>query len=329
MNRRLLLGSAFSSAVLPSVLRAQGGNPGGNWPVRPIRMIVPYPPGGATDVIARIYADHMGQTLGQPVVIENRPGASGNIGIDAVAKAAPDGYTVGAGTVSNFSINQYLYKSVPYDIERDLRPIALGWEFPNIAVVAPNKVPSKTLPEFIAWAKSRRGGITYGSTGVGTTTHLSSAMLFSRLGIEAVHVPYRGAAQIQPALLSGDIDFAIDGVASYQALVEAGQIRALAVTSAERWPTLLTIPTMAEAGINDFVVTVWGGFVAPASTPDAVVERLNAALKATVDDATQRERFARVGAKPVWTTAADATARAARERPMWRETIEKSGASAD
>lgn len=329
MNRRTLLGTALGSAlalpsIAPSSARAQAA-----WPTRPVRLIVPYPPGGATDVIARVYADHMSQTLGQPVVIENRPGASGNIGIDAVAKAAGDGYVIGAGTVSNFSINQYLYKSVPYDIEKDLRPISLAWEFPNIAVVAPGKVQAKTLPEFIAWAKGKRGGITYGSTGVGTTTHLSSAMLFSRLGIEAVHVPYRGAAQIQPALLSGDIDFAIDGVASYQALVEAGQIRALAVTSAERWPTLPGVPTMAEGGINDFVVTVWGGFVAPASTPDAVVEKLNAALKATVDDASQRERFARVGAKPIWTTAADAAARAAKERPMWRETIEKSGASAD
>ena len=324
MNRRTLLGTALGSALaLPSATRAQA------WPTRPVRLVVPYPPGGATDVIARIYADHMGTTLGQPVVIENRPGASGNIGIDAVAKAAPDGHTIGAGTVSNFSINQYLYKSVPYDVERDLRPIALAWEFPNIAVVAPGKVPSRTLGEFIAWARAKRGGVTYGSTGVGTTTHLSSAMLFSRLGIEAVHVPYRGAAQIQPALLGGDIDFAIDGVASYQGLVEAGQIRALAVTSAERWPTLPAVPTMAEGGMENFVVTVWGGFVAPAATPDAVVERLGAALKATVDDASQRDRFARVGAKPIWTTPAEAAARAARERPMWRETIEKSGAQAD
>ena len=326
MNRRLLLGSVLGAPIgalaFPAASRAQ------SWPTRPVRMIVPYPPGGATDVIARIYADHMGGTLGQPVVIENRPGASGNIGIDAVAKAN-DGHTIGAGTVSNFSINQYLYKSVPYDIEKDLRPIALGWEFPNIAVVAPNKVPAKTLPEFITWAREKKGGITYGSTGVGTTTHLSSAMFFNRLGIEATHVPYRGAAQIQPALLSGDIDFAIDGVASYQALVEAGQIRALAVTSAERWPTMPQVPTMEEGGMKDFVVTVWGGFVAPASMPDAAVEKLNAALKATVEDATQRERFARVGAKPIWTTAADAAARAARERPMWRGTIQASGASAD
>jgi tripartite-type tricarboxylate transporter receptor subunit TctC len=268
MNRRTLLATAaFGTAglALPSLSFAQK-----KWPERPVRLVVPYPPGGATDVLARLYAEAMTRTLGQPVVIENRPGASGNIGIDAVAKAPADGYTIGAGTVSNFSINQYLYKNVPYDIEKDLTPIALGWEFPNIAVVAPNKVPAKTLAEFIAWAKAKPQGITYGSTGIGTTTHLSSALFFSRIGVEAVHVPYRGASQTIPALLNGDVDFALD-----------------------------------------------------------VVEAINAALKQAVEDPAQRDRFAKVGAKPIWTTAQQATERAARERPMWQQLVKTSGASAD
>lgn len=320
MLRRHLLGAALFA---PAIASAQG-----NWPNRPLRIIVPYPPGGATDVIARLYAEGIGNALGQPVVIENRPGASGNIGIDAVAKSN-DGHTLGAATVSNFSINQYLYRSVPYDIERDLRPVALGWEFPNIAVVAPNKVQARTLEQFIAWARAKPGGVTYGSTGVGTTTHLSSAMLFSRLNIEAVHVPFRGAAQIQPALLSRDVDFAIDGVASYQALVEGGQIRALAVTSAERWPTMPQVPTMQEAGIDEFVVTVWGGFVAPAGMPEAAVQRVAAELRRVAEAPGATEHFGRVGAKAIWASPADSAARAARERPMWRETIERSGARAD
>ena len=326
IDRRTLLGAAAfaGTLALPAISRAQGA-----WPQRPVRLVVPYPPGGATDVLARLYAEQMSRTLGQPVVIENRPGASGNIGIDAVAKASPDGYTIGAGTVSNFSINQYLYKNVPYDIERDLKPIALGWEFPNIAVVAPNKVPAKTLAEFIAWAKAKPQGITYGSTGIGTTTHLSSALFFSRFGVEAVHVPYRGASQTIPALLNGDVDFALDGVASYLGLVEGGQMRALAVTSAERWPQLPEVPTMQQAGMEDFVVTVWGGFVAPAGVPDEVIGKLNAALKQVVDDPAQRDRFARVGAKPIWTTAAQASERAARERPMWQALVKTSGAQAD
>ena len=324
IDRRTLLGAAAfaGTLALPAISRAQGA-----WPQRPVRLVVPYPPGGATDVLARLYAEQMSRTLGQPVVIENRPGASGNIGI--VAKASPDGYTIGAGTVSNFSINQYLYKNVPYDIERDLKPIALGWEFPNIAVVAPNKVPAKTLAEFIAWAKAKPQGITYGSTGIGTTTHLSSALFFSRIGVEAVHVPYRGASQTIPALLNGDVDFALDGVASYLGLVEGGQMRALAVTSAERWPQLPEVPTMQQAGMEDFVVTVWGGFVAPAGVPDEVIGKLNAALKQVVDDPAQRDRFARVGAKPIWTTAAQASERAARERPMWQALVKTSGAQAD
>ncbi|WBV44810.1 tripartite tricarboxylate transporter substrate binding protein [Pseudoroseomonas cervicalis] len=328
MQRRTLLRTAAlgaaGSLALPGLARAQS-----RWPERPVRLIVPYPPGGATDVLGRLYAEQLSRSLGQPVVIENRPGASGNIGIDAVAKAAPDGYTIGAGTVSNFSINQYLYRNVPYDVERDLAPVALGWEFPNIAVVAPGKVPATSLAEFIAWAKAKPGGITYGSTGIGTTTHLSSALFFSRIGVEAVHVPYRGASQTIPALLNGDVDFAIDGVASYMGLVQGGQMRALAVTSAERWPALPEVPTMGQAGMEDFVVTVWGGFVAPAGTPAEIIARINAALKQAVEDPAQQERFAKIGAKPVWTTPQQAAERAARERPMWRALVQASGASAD
>ena len=320
MLRRHLLGATLFA---PAIASAQG-----SWPSRPVKLIVPYPPGGATDIIARIYADGIGNALGQPVVIDNRPGASGNIGIDAVAKSN-DGHTLGAATVSNFSINQFLYRSVPYDIERDLQAVALGWEFPNIAVVAPTKVQARTLREFIDWARSKPGGITYGSTGVGTTTHLSSAMLFSRLNIEAVHVPFRGASQIQPALMSGDVDFAIDGVASYQALIEGGQMRALAVTSAERWPTVPQVPTMAEAGMDNFVVTVWGGFVAPASMPAAAVERVSQEFRKVAEGGNARALFGRVGAKAIWASPADSAARAQRERPMWRDVIEKSGARAD
>jgi tripartite-type tricarboxylate transporter receptor subunit TctC len=326
LDRRTLLGSLGLAVPALALGRAEA-QPA--WPQRPVRLVVPYPPGGATDVLARLYAEQLSRALGQPVVIENRPGASGNIGIDAVAKSPNDGYVIGAGTVSNFSINQYLYANVPYDVERDLTPIALGWEFPNIAVVAPGKVPATTLQEFVAWAKAKPQGITYGSTGIGTTTHLSSSMLFSRLGLEAVHVPYRGASQIIPALLNGDVDFAMDGVASYQGLLEGGQMRALAVTTAERWPSVPNVPTMAEGGMDDFVVTVWGGFVAPAGTPAPVIEKLNAALKQVVENPAQQERFMKVGARAIWTTPQEAAARAARERPMWRKVITDSGAKAD
>ncbi|MFC3127407.1 Bug family tripartite tricarboxylate transporter substrate binding protein [Pseudoroseomonas globiformis] len=327
LNRRHMLAALGLAA--PAIIAGRGASAQAAWPTRPVRMVVPYPPGGATDVIARLYAERIGQTLGQPVVIENRPGASGNIGVDAVAKSPADGYVIGTATVSNFSINQFLYTNVPYNTEKDLLPIALGWEFPNIAVVAPKQSKATTLQEFIEWARARKNGITFGSTGIGTTTHLSSAMLFSRLGIETIHVPYRGAAQIVPALLNGEIDFAMDGVASYQGLLDGGEIRALAVTTGERWPSLPDVPTMAESGLEDFVVTVWGGFIAPAGTPAPVVEKINAALRAVTEDKAQQERFMKVGARAVWSTPEDAAARAAAERPMWRKVIQDSGASAD
>ncbi|MCK8785741.1 tripartite tricarboxylate transporter substrate binding protein [Roseomonas sp. NAR14] len=327
LDRRTLLGAIALAA--PALFAGRRAQAQGDWPSRPVKLVVPYPPGGATDVIARLYAERMSGMLGQPVVIDNRPGASGNIGIDAVAKSAPDGYTFGAGTVSNFSINQYLYRRVPYDIERDLAPVALSWEFPNIAVVATERVPARTLAEFIAWARAKPGGVNYGSTGVGTTTHLSAAMFFSRIGVEATHIPFRGASQTIPALLAGDVDFALDGVASYMALVRGGQMRALAVTSAERWHTLPEVPTMAEAGMPDFVVTVWGGFVVPAGAPRPIVDRLNAALKQVAQDPAQVSRFEQIGARPIWTTPEQAAERAARERPMWRQLVQTSGAQAD
>ncbi|MFC4167471.1 Bug family tripartite tricarboxylate transporter substrate binding protein [Teichococcus aestuarii] len=296
---------------------------------RPIRLIVPYPPGGSTDVISRLYAERMSASLGQPVVVENRAGASGNLGTDTVAKAAPDGLTIGAVTASIMAINQFLFRSMPFDTEKDLVPIGLAWETPNVAVLSPDKNPSKTLAEFIDWAKKKPDGITYGSTGIGQTTHLSSSMLFSRTGVKATHVPYRGAAQTVPALLAGDVDIALDNLASHIGLIQEGRMRGLAVTGATRWPTLPNIPTMAEAGIPDFVITVWGAFVAPAGTPPAIIERLNGAMRQVAQDEAMQKRFIQGGALALSSTAEEAAARANRERPMWKQVVQASGARAD
>ncbi|WP_159999586.1 tripartite tricarboxylate transporter substrate binding protein [Roseomonas sp. 18066] len=299
------------------------------WPAKPIRMVVPYPPGGSTDVLTRLYAERMGASLGQPVVIENRPGASGNIGTDAVAKAQPDGYTIGAVTASIMAINQFLFQSMPFDTAKDIMPIGLAWDTPNIAVVAPDHNKAQTLQDFLTWAKTRPDGITYASTGIGQTTHLSSAMLFGRTGVKATHVPYRGAAQVVPALLAGDVDVALDNLASQISLIQEGRMRGLAVTGAERWPTLPNIPTMVEAGVPNFVVSVWGAFVAPANTPPAVIEKLNGAMRRVATDEAMQKRFIQGGATALWTTAEDAATRAARERPMWQEVVKTSGARAD
>ncbi|WP_419896577.1 Bug family tripartite tricarboxylate transporter substrate binding protein [Roseomonas sp. USHLN139] len=299
------------------------------WPAKPIRMVVPYPPGGSTDVLSRLYAERMGASLGQPVVIENRPGASGNIGTDAVAKAAPDGYTIGAVTASIMAINQFLFQSMPFDTAKDILPIGLAWDTPNIAVVAPAHNQARSLDEFLAWAKARPEGITYASTGIGQTTHLSSAMLFGRTGVKATHVPYRGAAQVVPALLAGDVDVALDNLASQISLIQEGRMRGLAVTGAERWPTLPNIPTMVEAGVPNFVVSVWGAFVAPAGTPPAIIEKLNGAMRRVAEDEAMQKRFIQGGATALWASAEDAAARATRERPMWQQVVRDSGARAD
>ena len=232
---------------------------GAAWPNHPVRVIVPYPAGGSTDVLFRIVADKLKDRLGQPFVVENRAGASGNVGIDAVAKSAPDGHTIGAATVGHFSINQFLIANMPYNAERDLVAPSLVYELPNVAVVATKHVPATTLAEFIAWAKARPNGISIGSPGPGTTPHLSGVLFAARTGVNAVHVPFRGAAQTIPAMLSGDVTFAVDNLASYISQIESGQMRALAVTSAKRWPTMPNVPTMEEAGVKDFVVTSWSG----------------------------------------------------------------------
>jgi tripartite-type tricarboxylate transporter receptor subunit TctC len=322
-TRRLLLGASLAPALAPlaSPALAQPA-----WPSRPVRVVVPWPPGGSTDVLARLLAEQMQNRLGQPFVIENRPGAGGNIGADVIAKSAPDGYTMGPVTVGGWSINQFLYARLPFDPERDLTPISMHWELPNVLVVPAAHVPATTLAEFIAWARTRRGGVTYGSPGVGTTPHLSGAMFTSRLGIDGTHVPFRGAAQTIPTMLSGDVTFALDNLASYVPVIQEGRMRALAVTSAARWPTLPDVPTMAEAGVPDFVVTSWCAMAYPAGVPRAILDRAAAVVREVSDTPAMQERFMRAGARALFSTPEEAAARATRERPMWQEVVRISGA---
>jgi tripartite-type tricarboxylate transporter receptor subunit TctC len=317
--RRPLLAAALLAT--PSIARAQG-----EWPVRPVRIIVPWPPGGSTDVLVRMYAELMQPILGQNFIIENRPGAGGNIGIDATAKAAPDGYTMGIASVGHLVINNFLYARLPYDPARDLVPVGIAWDLPNVVVVSSQHNPSRSLADFTAWVRAKRGGFTYGSPGVGTTGHLTGALFAGRVQVEGTHVPFRGAAQIIPAMLSGDLDSALDNLASYVPVIQEGRMRALAVTSAARWPTMPDVPTMAEAGLPDFVVSSWQGFVFPAGTPRIAIERVNGALRRIVADPAVKERFLRVGAEAVWSTPEDMIARAQRERPMWQEAVRVSGA---
>ncbi|WP_135470152.1 Bug family tripartite tricarboxylate transporter substrate binding protein [Crenalkalicoccus roseus] len=326
LQRRHLLAAPLALAAAPLARPALAQ---GNWPNRPVRIIVPWPPAGSTDVLVRIYAERLQAVLGQNFVVENRPGAGGNIGVDAVAKAQPDGYVIGIASVGHFSINPYLYTRLPYDPDRDLAPVGVAWEMPNCAVIPAEHNPSRTLQEFIAWAKAKPGGISYGSPGVGTTPHLSGALFARRAGFEATHVPFRGAAQAIPVMLNGQLDFALDNLTSYVPVIREGRMRGLAVTSEQRFPTMPDIPTMAEAGVQDFVVTSWQSFVFPARTPREIVLRLNQALKQISEDEAMQKRFLDIGALMAWSTPEEARARAEREKPMWREAVEISGARLD
>lgn len=309
---------ALSTLALPALAQAP-------WPNRPVRVIVPWPPGGSTDVLARLISEELGRRLGQNFLIENRPGAGGNIGTDALTKSTPDGYTMAPVTVSGWAINQYLFARMPFDADRDLQPISMHWTLPNVCIVSAQHNPATTLREFIDWAKRRPNGVSFGSPGVGTTAHLSGSYFCGKTGIDGQHVPFRGAAQIIPAMLSGDLTFAIDNLASYVPLIQEGRVRAFAVTSPERWPTLPNIPTMREAG-TDFVVESWCAFAFPAGVPAPIVERATAAFREASSDPSVQDRFLRGGARAVNSDPDGVWERVRRERPVWQEMVRLSGA---
>jgi len=326
ISRRTLVrvAAAASAAKIFSPAVAQTTN----WPESPVKIIVPFTAGGASDVLTRIVAEKLQSKLGQNFIVDNRTGAGGNIGMEAVKNAAADGYTISSATIGTLSINQFLFSKLGYDPVADFAYVSMIWENCNVFVVAPQQ-PAKTVQEFLVWARKQPKGVTFGSAGVGTTPHLAGELFRARAGIQALHVPYRGAAQSMPALMAGDTDFAIDNIASYMPLIRAGKVRALAVTSLARWPTLLEVPTMAEAGVRDFVVTSWGAFVMPKGTPPAIVNKLSSALQAIAADPAVQQRFLDTGARTIGTSPQDTSAFAERERVKWKEVVHLSGAKMD
>lgn len=323
-NRRTFLQSAAAAgAFIATGVQAQT-----TWPDHNVKIIVPYPAGGSADLLARLYAERFKEMFGQTFVVENRPGAGGNIGIAALTGSAPDGYTIGEATIGHFAINQFLYSKMPFDPERDMIPVSLMWELPNVFAVAVDHCPAKTVAEFVVWAK-QKSKTSFGSPGVGTSPHLTGVMFAQRTGLDAVHVPFRGAAQTIPAILSGDVTFAIDNLASYVPFFQSGNMRALAVTSVRRWQTLPDVPTMVEAGIKDFVVTSWAAFVVPAGTPRPMIDKLSAAMKTITADPEFQQRFLLAGARAIASTPEEAIAFAAKERTMWKDVVAASGAKAE
>lgn len=315
----VLIGSSI--AVGPGSAQAQTIA----WPERPVRIVVPFTAGGASDVLTRLLADQLQGKFGQSFIIDNRTGAGGNIGMDVVAKAAPDGYTIASATIGTLTINQFLFSKLGYDPISDFAYVSTIWENCNVFAVSPTN-PARTVAEFLSWAKKRPHGVTFGSSGVGTTPHLAGELFRMRTGLTAVHVPFRGAAQTIPALMAGDIDFAMDNIASYVSFLREGKVRGLAVTCRERWPTVPELPTMAEAGVPDFVVTSWGAFVMPAGTPAPIVSKLAAAIRDISADPAYQARYMAAGGRAVSSTPEQLAAFADQERLKWKEAVQISGA---
>ncbi|MDY7545268.1 tripartite tricarboxylate transporter substrate binding protein [Glaciimonas sp. CA11.2] len=326
VSRRTVIQAAIagSAAIVFKAASAQTSS----WPEANVRIVVPFSVGGASDVLTRLLAAKLQAKLGQSFIVDNRTGAGGNIGMEVVRSAKPDGYTIASATVGTLSINQFLFNKMSYDPAQDFDYVSMIWENCNVFVVAAEH-PAKTVQEFLLWARKQPKGVSYGSAGIGTTPHLAGELFRARTGIQAQHIPFRGASQSMPALLAGDTNFAIDNIASYMGLIRAGKVRALAVTSAERWPTLPQVPTMAQVGIPDFVVTSWGTFVMPKGTPAPIVAKLSAALKEIENDPVVKQRFLETGARAIWSSPQDAVAFAQKERVKWKDVVQLSGAKLD
>ena len=270
--------AAGAAAALPAAASAQAA-----WPDKPIRMVLPFPPGGPTDLVARVLAAKLAEQLGQQVIVDNKPGANGNIAGDLVAKAPADGYTLLYNT-SSIALSTALYKKLPFDVKTDFAPVALTAVIPLVLAVHPS-VPAKTLPEFLKHVKANAAKLSYGSAGNGNITHLGAYLLLQRHGLTVSHVPYKGSAPALIDLASGQTQFMTDTVNSALPFIKDGRLRAIAVTSAQRTFVLPDVPTVAEQGVKGFEVGAWQGLLVPAKTPPAVVQRLNAevnkALQAT------------------------------------------------
>jgi tripartite-type tricarboxylate transporter receptor subunit TctC len=298
------------------------------WPTKPVRLVVPFAPGGTTDILARLVGQKLSELYGQQFVIENRGGAGGNIGAEIVAKAAPDGYTIMMGTPGTQAINQYVYRTMPYDTVKDFAPVSLVALVANVLAVNP-QVPAKDLKELIALAKAKPGTLNFATPGNGTTGHLSTELLKTMAGINLVHVPYRGSGPALQDLLAGQVQMTIDNIPSALPHIQAGNLRALAVTSSKRWFALPNVPTMAEAGVAGYEATSWFVIVAPAKTPAEIVGKLSADIDAQLKTEDMRKRFREVGAEPVGGTPAELAAFITREQAKWKDVVAAAKISLD
>ncbi len=314
-ERRRTLVRALAATGLASALPIARA---ATWPGRPLHLVVPFPPGGPTDAIGRMLAPRLGAGLGQAIVVDNRPGAGGTVGADFVAKAAPDGYTLLYGSTSTLAISPTVYKSLAYDPARAFAPVGLVSRGAQILVVHPS-VPAKSLRELVDYSKENPKSLTYSSPGNGTPGHLGMELLKTVTGLVALHVPYKGGAPSLTATLSGEVQCTVDVVPTSLPLVRTNRIVALALLSRQRSPLLADVPTVKEAGFADVEADFWSGLVAPAGTPPAIVERLNAEMRRVARQPDFRQQLAAIGAEPQETTPAAFATYIAAEIKKWAD----------
>ena len=312
------------SAGVTATVQAQA-----QWPSKPIRFVVPYPPGGPLDTIARVLAEQVKVSLGQPVVVENKPGAGGNIGVDLIAKAQPDGYTLVMGAVATHAINPWLFSKIPYDAVKDFAPVALVASVPNVLVVNKefaDKNNIRTMADLVAYAKANPGKLNYGSGGSGSAGHLAGELLGARAQVKIVHIPYQGAAPAKLALLSGQSDFMFDNLASAAPLIKEGKVVALAVTTTARSAMLPDVPTVEQAGIKPFDIGTWFGVFATAGTPAPVLMKLHTAYAQALADPEIAKRLAEMGSNAKPLSSAQFAEMVKQELEKYKDLVKLSGA---
>jgi tripartite-type tricarboxylate transporter receptor subunit TctC len=293
------------------------------WPQKQVTIVVPFGPGGTTDVFARIVAEQLQTKYGQPFIIENRPGAGGNVGTAAVAKAAPDGHTLLVGTVSTHAINPFLYKNLSYDTERDFQPVSGIATLPNLLVVNP-KIPAKTVAELVQHAKQNEGKLNYGSSGAGTSQHLAAELFQMMTGTKMTHVPFRSSSDIMNGIMGGHVDLAFDNMTLAWPQAQAGTVRAIAVTSPERSPSAPDVPTVAET-LKGFDATSWNGLWAPAGTPRPIIDQLAADVKAVMERPEVVRKATELGSTAAPSSPDQFTAFIKTEREKWQNVVKTVG----
>ena len=322
-DRRKVLTRLAGLPLLAAALPARAA-----WPDKPIRLIVPFAAGGSPDVICRLLGGELAKSLGQAVLIDNKPGASGNIGTQELVRASPDGYTLGYGNVGTLSINLSLYASLPYQRDTQLMPVAM-MGFVQNALVVRKELGVNSVAELVALARSRPGRLSMGSAGNGTTGHLGGELFKAQSKTFIVHVPYRGSPQAIQDLIGGQVDLMFDNLSSISPHIRQGRVKALAVSGGRRSPAFPDLPTLKESGLPDYDIVAWGGIVAPAGTPREVVLRLNAEIGRIMTNPAMAERWASLSFEPVAAGPERLFEQARLEQPKWAEVIRRSGAKVD